>query len=194
MIFRVFLGFLGQEPIHIAEVSLVGVTVGKAAGINVTGGIAARGFVALVVPDVGLQGHEQTAGDLARVVDNVGHHPLYILFGNGVHLAQSRTCDSGIPQSITVRAGGALVGVAVEKRSCPIAIRVAKIHTVELLACRRGRTIGIRLAGGGQPSGPEIGVCGGLDAHSAAGRCQCGGGQQGQQGQQSQECRQKSCF
>ena len=130
MIFRVFLGFLCQEPIHIAEVSLVGVTVCKATGVNVTRGIAACGFIALMIPDIRLERHEQAAGDIARVVDNVGHHPLYILFGNGIHLTQPRTCDSGIPQGITVRAGGAFVGVAVEKRSCPIAIRVAEIHAV----------------------------------------------------------------
>ena len=194
LIFRVFLGFLCQEPIHITEVSLVSVTVCKAAGVNVTRGIATCGFIALMIPDIRLECHEQTAGDIARVVDNVGHHPLYILFGNGIHLTQPRTCDSGIPQGITVRTGGAFVGVAVEKRSCPIAIRVAEIHAVELLACCRGRTVRIRLTGGGQPGRPEIGVCGGLDTRSAAGGCQSRSGQQCQQGQQSQDCRQESCL
>ena len=190
--FRILLSFLRQHPVVIANIGFIGIGVGKTTGVNIAGCIAARGFVALVVPDVGLQGHEQTAGDLARVVDNVGHHPLYILFGNGVHLAQSRTCDSGIPQSITVRAGGALVGVAVEKRSCPIAIRVAKIHTVELLACRRGRAIGVLLSSGGQAGRPEVGVRCRLNACSTAGSCQCRSGQQCQQGQQRQKRRQKS--
>ena len=194
LIFRVFLGFLCQEPIHIAEVSLVGVTVCKATGVNVTRGIATCGFIALMIPDIRLECHEQTAGDIARVVDNVGHHPLYILFGNGIHLTQPRTCDSGIPQGICVCAGGALVGVAIQKTDRPIPIGIAKIHAVELPSSSHRRAVGIRLTGGGQPGRPEIGVCGGLDAGSTAGGCQSGSGQQCQQGQQSQDCRQESCL
>ena len=184
--FRILLSFLRQHPVVIANIGFIGIGVGKTSCVNVTGGIAACGFVALMIPDVGLQGHKQAAGDVARVVDNVGHHPLYILFDSGVHLAQPRTCDSGIPQGITVRAGGALVGVAVEERSGSIAIGISEIHAVKLLACRRGRAVGILLAGGGQPGRPEVGVCGCFDARSAAGGCQSGGGQQGQQGQKSQ--------
>ena len=139
-----------------------------------------------MIPDIRLERHEEAAGDVALVVRNIGHHPLYILLSGGVHLAKTRTCNSGIPQGVTVRAGGALVGVAVQKTGRPIPIGIAEIHAVKLLACCRGRAVRIRLTGGGQAGGPEIGVSSCFDARSAAGRCQRGGGQQGQQGQESQ--------
>ena len=184
--FRILLGFLRQHPVVIANIGFIGVGVGKAAGINVTGGIAACGFVALVVPDVGLQGHEQTAGDVAGIISDIGHHPLYILFDSGVHLAQSGLGNSFFPQGICVRAGGTLVGVAVQKTGCPVPIGIAEIHAIELFSSSHRRAVGILLAGGGQAGRPEVGVCGCFDARPTAGRGQCGGGQQGQQGQKSQ--------
>ena len=184
--FRILLSFLRQHPVVIANIGFIGIGVGKATGINVAGCIAARGFVALVVPDVGLQGHKQAAGDVAGIISDIGHHPLYILFDSGIHLAQSGLGNSFFPQGICVRAGGTLVGVAVQKTGCPVPIGIAEIHAVKLLACRRGRAVGILLAGGGQAGRPEVGVCGCFDARSAAGSCQSGGGQQGQQGQKSQ--------
>ena len=184
--FRILLSFLRQHPVVIANIGFIGIGVGKATGINVAGGIAACGFIALMIPDISLERHEEAAGDVALVVCDIGHHPLYIFLGNGVHLAKPRTCDSGIPQGVCVCAGGALVGVAVQKTGRPIPIGIAKIHAVELFACCRGRAVGILLAGGGQPGRPEVGVCGCFDARSAAGSCQSGGGQQGQQGQKSQ--------
>ena len=75
----------------------MGIGVGKAARVNVTGGIAACGFVALIVPDVGLQGHEQAAGDLAGVVRDIGHHPFHIFLGDGIHLAQPGFGDGLFP-------------------------------------------------------------------------------------------------
>ena len=184
--FRILLSFLRQHPVVIANIGFIGVGVGKAAGINVTGGIAARGFVALVVPDVGLQGHEQTAGDLAGIVCDIGHHPFDVFLGDCVHLTQAGLGNSFFPQGICVRASGALVGVAVQKTGCPVPIGIAEIHAIELFSSSHRRAVGILLAGGGQAGRPEVGVCGCFDARSAAGSCQSGGGQQGQQGQKSQ--------
>ena len=177
---RILLGLLRQEPIHITKIGFISVGVGKTTGVNIAGGVPARGFVALMIPDISLERHEEAAGDVAGIINNIGHHPLYILFDSGVHLAQPRTCDSGIPQGVTVRAGGALVGVAVEERSGSIAIGISEIHAVKLLACRRGRAVGILLAGGGQAGRPEVGVCGCFDARSAAGGCQSGSREQRQ--------------
>ena len=111
--FGILIGLLTQHPVVIAHIGLIGIRVGKAASINIAGGIAACGFVALVVPDVGLQGHEQTAGDLAGIVRNIGHHPFDVFLGDGVHLAQSCLGDCFLPQGVGVRAGGAGVGVAI---------------------------------------------------------------------------------
>ena len=93
----VLVGLLPQEPVVITDVGIMGIGVGKAARVNVTGGIAACGFVALIVPDVGLQGHEQAAGDLAGVVRDIGHHPFHIFLGDGIHLAQPGFGDGLFP-------------------------------------------------------------------------------------------------
>ena len=184
--FRILLSFLRQHPVVIANIGFIGIGVGKATGINVAGGIAACGFIALMIPDVGLQGHKQAAGDVAGIISDIGHHPLYILFDSGVHLAQSGLGNSFFPQGICVRAGGTLVGVAVQKTGCPVPIGIAEIHAIELFSSSHRRAVGILLAGGGQAGRPEVGVCDCFDARSAAGSCQSGGGQQGQQGQKSQ--------
>ena len=184
--FRILLSFLCQHPVVIANIGFIGIGVGKATGINVAGGIAACGFIALMIPDVGLQGHKQAAGDVAGIISDIGHHPLDVFLGDGIHLAQSGLGNSFFPQGICVRAGGTLVGVAVQKTGCPVPIGIAEIHAIELFSSSHRRAVGILLAGGGQAGRPEVGVCGCFDARSAAGSCQSGGGQQGQQGQKSQ--------
>ena len=186
--FRILLSFLRQHPVVIANIGFIGIGVGKATGINVAGGIAACGFIALMIPDVGLQGHKQAAGDVAGIISDIGHHPLYILFDSGVHLAQSGLGSSFFPQGICVRASGAGVGIAIEEAGSSVPIGIAEIHAIELFSSSHRRAVGILLAGGGQPGRPEVGVCGCFDARSAAGSCQSGGGQQCQQGQKSQHC------
>ena len=186
--FRILLGFLCQHPIVIANIGFIGIGVGKATGINVTGCIAACGFVALMIPDIRLERHKQAAGDVAGIISDIGHHPLYILFDSGVHLAQSGLGNSFFPQGICVRASGAGVGIAIEEAGSSVPIGIAEIHAIELFSSSHRRAVGILLAGGGQPGRPEVGVCGCFDARSAAGSCQSGGGQQCQQGQKSQHC------
>ena len=184
--FRILLSFLRQHPVVIANIGFIGIGVGKTTGVNVTGGIAACGFVALVVPDVGLQGHEQTAGDLAGIVRDIGHHPFDVFLGDGVHLTQTGLGNRLFQQGIGIRAGGAGVGITIEETGSSVPIGIAEIHAIELPSGSHRRAVGIRLTGGGQPSRPEIGVCGCFDARSAASCRQCGGGQQCQQGQKSQ--------
>ena len=186
--FRILLSFLRQHPVVIANIGFIGIGVGKATGINVTGCIAACGFVALMIPDIRLERHKQAAGDVAGIISDIGHHPLYILFDSGVHLAQSGLGNSFFPQGICVRASGAGVGIAIEEAGSSVPIGIAEIHAIELFSSSHRRAVGILLAGGGQPGRPEVGVCGCFDARSAAGSCQSGGGQQCQQGQKSQHC------
>ena len=176
----ILFGFLLQHPVIVAYIRFVGVRIGKAACVNVAGGIAACGFVALVVPNVGLKRHKQAAGDLAGVVRDIGHHPLDVFLGDGVHLAQSCLGDCFLPQGVGVRAGGAGVGVAIEEAGCAIPIGIAQIHAVKLLARCHGRAVGIGLAGGGQPGRPAVGVCGRRNAGAGGGRCKCRGRQDGE--------------
>ena len=176
----ILIGLLAQHPVVVAHIGFVGIRIGKAACVNVARGIAACGFVALVVPDVGLQGHEQAAGDLAGVVRDIGHHPFDVFLGDGVHLAQAGLGDGLFPQSICIRAGGAGVGVAIEETGCAIPIGIAQVHAVKLFACGHGRTVGIGLAGRCQPGRPAVGVCGRRNAGAGGGRCKCRGRQNGE--------------
>ena len=109
--FRVLVGFLAQQPVVILNVLVVGICVGKASGVDVAAGIAACALIALVVPDVGLERHEQAAGDLAGVVSDVAHHPFNVFPGDGVHLPQAGLGHRVIPQGVRVRSGGGSVGV-----------------------------------------------------------------------------------
>ena len=186
--FRILLSFLCPHPVVIANIGFIGIGVGKATGINVAGGIAACGFIALMIPDVGLQGHKQAAGDVAGIISDIGHHPLDVFLGDGVHLTQAGLGNRLFQQGIGIRAGGAGVGITIEETGSSVPIGIAEIHAIELPSGSHRRAVGIRLTGGGQPGRPEIGVCGGLDTHSTAGGCQSRGGQQCQQGQKSQHC------
>ena len=192
LIFRIFLSFLRQKPVYIPKICFVGIGIGVTTGINVTRGIAACGFIALMIPNVRLQSHKQAAGDVALVVRDIGHHPFDVFSGDGIHFAKTRIRNSRIPQSVTVCSSGAFVGVRVQKTGCSKSVRIAEIHAVELFACCRGRAIGVLLSSGGQAGRPEVGVRCRLNACSTAGSCQCRSGQQCQQGQQRQKRRQKS--
>ena len=156
--FRVLVGFLAQQPVVILNVLVVGICVGKASGVDVAARITARRFIALIVPDVRLERHEQGAGDLAGVVGDVAHHPFDVLFGDGVHLAQAGLGNSVIPQGVRIRSGGGAVHVGLEKRLRARTVRVAQVHAVELPPRRRGRAVGIGLPLGVEPGGPEVGV------------------------------------
>lgn len=154
--FRVLIGLLAQKPVVVADIGIVGIRIGEAACINVAGGVAACGLVALVIPDICLERHEQTAWDFAGVVRDIAHHPLHVGLGDGIHLAQAALGDRRLPQRIRVSTGGAFVGVAVQEGCCPIAVRIAQVHAVELASRRRGRTIGVGLTRGGQAGAPKV--------------------------------------
>ena len=168
--FRILIGLLAQQPVVILYILVVGVRIGKAASVDVAAGIAARRFIALIVPDVRLERHEQGAGDLAGVVGDVAHHPLDILLGDGVHLPQAGLGNSVIPQGVRVGPGGGAVGVGLQKTLRAVAVGVAQIHAVELPPGRRGRAVGVGLPVGIEPGGPEVGVFHRRDPH-AGGFC-----------------------
>ena len=184
----VLVGFLPQEPVIILHVLVISILIGEAAGIDVAGGISAGGLVALVVPDISLQGHEQAAGDLAGVVRDVGHHPFDIFLRGHVHLSQAGLGDDLIPERIRVCAGGCLIGIGLEEGLRSVMIGVAQVHTVELSACRGRRPVAVCLAGRRQAGRPQVVVRHRRDPH-AGGHC-CEGCCR-EQRQNSQQCQEK---
>ena len=192
--FGVFVGLLAQQPVVILYILVVGVRIGKAASVDVAAGIAARRFIALIVPDVGLERHEQAAGDFAGVVGDVAHHPLDIFAGDGVHLPQAGLGNSVIPQGVRVCSGGGAVGVGLQKALRAVTVGVAQIHAVELPPRRRGRAVGVGLTVGVEPCGPEVGVRHRRDPHAGGLRCHRRCGQQRQDGQQGKQQRDNSFF
>ena len=156
--FRILVGFLTQEPVVIPHILVVGILIGEAAGIDVAGRVTARGLVALVVPDISLQRHEQTAGDLAGVVRNIGHHPLDVLLRDRIHLTKASLGDHFTPERISVCAGGRAVGIRLEEGLRSITIGITKVHTIELSACCGRRPVAVCLAGCGQAGRPEVWV------------------------------------
>ena len=185
--FRVLVGFLAQQPVVILNVLVVGICVGKASGVDVAARITARRFIALIVPDVRLERHEQGAGDLAGVVGDVAHHPFDVLFGDGVHLAQAGLSHRRLPQGVCVGPGGGAVGVGLQKALRAIAVGVAQIHAPELPPGRRGRAVGIGLPVGVKPCGPEVRVGHRRDPHTGGLRCHRRRGQEREHCQQSQK-------
>ena len=166
--FRVLVGFLAQQPVVILNILVVGVRVGEASGVDVAAGIAACALIALVVPDVGLERHEQAAGDLAGVVGDVAHHPFNVFPGDGVHLPQAGLGYRIIPETICVSSSGGTVDVGLQKTLRSVAVGVAQIHAPELPPGCCGRAVGIGLALGVEPCGPEVGV--GHRSNAYAGR------------------------
>ena len=185
--FGILIGLLAQEPVVILNVLVVGISVGKASGVDVAAGIAARRFIALVIPDVRLQGHEQAAGDFASVVGDVAHHPFNIFPGDGVHLPQAGLGHRVIPKGVRILSGGGAVGVGLQKALRAVAVGVAQIHAVELPPRRRGRTVGIGLPIGVEPCGPEVRVAHRRDPHTGGLRCHRRRGQEREHCQQSQK-------
>ena len=185
--FRVLVGFLPQQPVVILNILVVGVRVGEASGVDVAAGIAACALIALVVPDVGLERHEQAAGDLAGVVSDIAHHPLDILLGDGVHLAQAGLGHRIIPQGVRVGSGGGAVGVGLQKALRAIAVGVTQVHAPELPSRCRGRAVGVGLPLGVEPGGPEVGVGHRGNAYAGGLCCHRHCGQQRQDGQQSKQ-------
>ena len=138
-----------------------------------------------MVPYIGLRGHEQAAGDLSFVIDNVGHHPFEVFKLLGIQLTHAALRQRRFQHGIRVRSGGGGIGVAVQKAGSAPAVAVAAVKAVQQLACRHRGLVAVRRTVMEQSCCPVIGIVGGLDARSAAGRGQCGSRQQGQQGQKS---------
>ena len=180
--FCILIGLLAQDPVVILYILVIRIGVCEAAGVDVAAGIAARRFIALVVPDVRLERHEQAAGDLASVVGNVAHHPLDILLGDGVHLAQAGLGHRVIPKSVCVGPGGGAVGVGLKERLRAVAVGVAQVHAPELPSRRCGRAVGIGLPVRVEPCGPEVGIGHRRDPHTGGLRCHRRCGQQRQDG------------
>ena len=112
LIGRILLGLLIQHPIDVAEIGFIGVRVGETAGIHLA---VTTGLHGLMVPDIGLKRHEQAAGDLALVVYDVGHHPLGVGQFLGVQFPEAALGEGGVEHTVSIFAGGAGVGIAVEE-------------------------------------------------------------------------------
>lgn len=84
-------------------------------------------------------------------------------------------------KDIRVRSGGGGIGVAVQKAGSAPAVAVAAVKAVQQLACRHRGLVAVRRTVMEQSCCPVIGIVGGLDARSAAGRGQRGSREQRQQ-------------
>ena len=75
-----------KKRVNKAQIQLVGVCVGVAARVAVSAGFA---LIGLVFPDIGLGRHKKLADVGILAVVEVGHHPLDIFDGHGIHLTEA---------------------------------------------------------------------------------------------------------
>ena len=176
--FCVFLGLFFQHPIDIAQVHFIGIGVGVTTAIDVTIALTLEG---LVIPHIRLRSHKKAAGDVTLIVRNERHHPFEVFKLLGIQLTHAALRQRRFQHGIRVRSGGGGIGVAVQKAGSAPAVAVAAVKAVQQLACRHRGLVAVRRTVMEQSCCPVIGIVGGLDARSAAGRGQRGSREQRQQ-------------
>jgi hypothetical protein len=133
-----------------------------------------------VIPYISLRGHEQAAGDLSFVIDNVGHHPFEVFKLLGIQLTHAALRQRRFQHGIRICAGGGGIGVAIQKAGSAPTVAVAAVKAVQQLACRHRRLIAVGSPVMEQSCCPVVGIVGGLDAGSCAGCGQRGSRKQRQ--------------
>ena len=189
--FCVFLGLLCQHPIDVAQVSLIGIRIGKASGIDIAVTLTLEG---LVIPHICLRGHKEATGDITLIVHDECHHPLEVFKLLGVEFTHAALRQRRLQDSIRIRACRRGIGVAVQETCGSPAIAVATIKAVQQLACGHGRLIAVGSAVMEKPGCPIIRVAGGFNACARTGRSECCGRKQAENCHNQQECRDKSGF
>ena len=180
----VLLCFFGQHPVNIAKIGFVGIRVGVAAAVNISIALTLEG---LVIPHIGLCCHEEAAGNISLVIDDIGHHPLEVFELLSIQFSQATLRQGRFQNGIRIGSGGRGIGVAVQETGGSPAITITTIHAVEHFPRCHGRLIAVRRSVMEQASCPVICVAGRFDAGAGAGRCQCRGRQQTQNGHQYEQ-------
>ena len=137
-----------------------------------------------MIPHIGLRRHEEAAGNISLVIDDIGHHPLEVFKLLGIQFTHAALRQRCFQDSVRVRAGGGCIGVRVEERRSTPAITITTIHAVEHFPRCHGRLIAVRRSVMEQAGRPVICVTGRFDAGTGAGGRQCRGRQQAQNGHQ----------
>ena len=101
-----------KKIVNKAQVQLVGVRVGVAARVAVSARFA---LIRLVLPNVGLHGHKKLADVGIFAVVEVGHHPLDVFDGHGIHLTEAAVRECRLQYSIRIRAGAGCPRVRIKE-------------------------------------------------------------------------------
>ena len=157
----ILLRLLLQKPVDEAQIQIIGVGVGVTARVAVSTGLA---FIGLVLPNVGLYRHKELADVGFLAVVEVGHHPLDILNGRGIHLAETAVRERQLQYGICICTGAGRPCKGIEVRRCCIVIAKSAIHAVHELAVHQRRAVAVRGTVGKQACAPICLVGGNFEA------------------------------